>query len=646
MELKMFLMGKTKKSRSLKSKTTLIIIINTICLSIVMLLFNVIYLYSLLKSAFENEIYFSGLIVSNKVDYMLSKKTLEKMTELPEELKNILLINKQLNYAFINNQEGKILYHTDSQMIGNKLDKKIYTYGVLHSGKQFIEVNNNYEMIIPINDQSITIGNIHLGMPLKIIRNGIYPIVMITAGGFIIFAVLIIFLLLLFITKSIIKPISHLSSTMKHITEQMKFDHEIDLIGEGEIKELCGTFNVMIQEIHNYSENLEDLVKDRTAELLEKNQKIQKDLMIAKALQEEVIKTLPQVPELYIDAKYIAMDELGGDVYDIRRIGKFSYSFLIADVSGHGVPAALITTMTKTSFINRGHFSKTTSEICQEVNNDMFALIGDTNYYLTAFYAALDLSNLTLQYTNCGHHKCIVHRAQSGEIIELDTEGFFIGIRFDTVYETKEIQMNIGDKLILFTDGFPEARNSKSEFYENERIINFVKKNGNSKPAEFINSFLDDVNEFCGDYPANDDRAILVMEIRSTIENIDETKKSISPILEDKNASASENDNRDLEMVIKLLGLDSKSLNHQINEAIRKYKRNEVDNSLNMLKNYERYFPNNLRILNCLAVIYYHKKEYQESLEYYLKIKQLDKGNKEAEEIIEKLKKITGSIAD
>ncbi|MCP4134248.1 MAG: serine/threonine-protein phosphatase [bacterium] len=268
-------------------------------------------------------------------------------------------------------------------------------------------------------------------------------------------------------------------------------------------------------------------LREANAELRSKNKKLHNNMEMAKMVQESIIKTIPITPELNIDARYLAMDEVGGDFYDVRRIGRDTYSFMIADVSGHGVSAALITTMAKACFVNHGHFSRTPAKVCGDVNRDVYTVVSGMGYFLTAFYSIFNMKTNELAYTDCGHQKPILYRDGTKEIEELSTEqGLPIGISSSPGFDYKITTFNVNDMLFLYTDGITEARNETGEFYSTGRLMDFVRKNGGRNPGEFLRELMDEIDAFCGERKPDDDRAaLLIKPIKTTTSNGRERKE-------------------------------------------------------------------------------------------------------------------------
>lgn len=186
-----------------------------------------------------------------------------------------------------------------------------------------------------------------------------------------------------------------ISSHIVHSTEKIMegtakiskrdFSYQINLSGQDELSILAGTFNKMTSEIKQYSENLEELVSQRTTELKNANDELKKinlemikELKMAQRVQLSLIpkdNDFPQVSQMAFGSNYTSMESIGGDIYDVFQIDAQHYGFLMADVSGHGVPAALITTMAKVSFTNNSKRTLKPHEVCEHVNKEIYKFI-------------------------------------------------------------------------------------------------------------------------------------------------------------------------------------------------------------------------------------------------------------------------------
>ncbi len=355
-------------------------------------------------------------------------------------------------------------------------------------------------------------------------------------------AMIISVMVLMNVTSSaIVRPVSTLSGEMAEITRAMDFTRRVHVYRKDEIGQLGDNFNKMATEleesftkIREYSENLENMVAARTkdlntanAELKVKNETMDKELFIAQRVQRNILpdsENFDIVDALEFASSYTSMEAIGGDLFGINKIGQTSYGFFIVDVSGHGVPAALITMLAKVSFTTHAHWDIPSGDTCTRVNESIFRMIGDMDHYLTAYFCKLDLTTGVFEYTNCGHHPGIVIRGDSGEMEELDTHGILIGAFEDGMYETKEIQLQEGDRILLFTDGIVEARNEEGVFYDDERLFAYIERHFRRSPSDFVDGLVSEVDEFCGTRPQDDDRAVLLVEFASFMDSPDSGK--------------------------------------------------------------------------------------------------------------------------
>ncbi|OHD08395.1 MAG: hypothetical protein A2Z98_10185 [Spirochaetes bacterium GWB1_27_13] len=364
----------------------------------------------------------------------------------------------------------------------------------------------------------------------------------------------LVLLLNAFLSKFIVKPIELLTKYTKIIAEQpdknnLQFLTELDKYTffskkiKNEIGTLQQTFIKMIEKIENYAdslkktigernnllselelknekiekynEHLEDMVTQRTNELNNKNQELIEDLMIAQKVQLKLIpnaESFPQINNLNFGAHYIAFQRIGGDLYDVIQIDENIYGFIIADVTGHGVPAALISTMLKVSFYTKAKTYKNTALICKEINNEIYSLIGTLEYDLTAFVGIIDLNKNEIQFTNAAHHPAYIYYKDKKDIDRLDTHDTYIGIveGIEFSYLTKKIKN--GDKIIVFTDGLIEAVNENDEPFDDFRLKEHILKYGDINAKEFVNQIINELTIFCGKEKFNDDVAILCID--------------------------------------------------------------------------------------------------------------------------------------
>ena len=255
-------------------------------------------------------------------------------------------------------------------------------------------------------------------------------------------------------------------------------------------------------------------------ELDMKNVELLRELNMAQRVQLSIIPNygvLPKLREIKFGCNYSPMESIGGDLFDIIRVGRNCYGLLMADVSGHGVPAALITTMSKIFFNAHSKYGVSPGSVCEKVHDDIYKFIGDLFYYLTAFYGIINLETGEFQYANAGHQPGLLFRQKSGAIENLEPNGTLIGIFRDPVFKTETIRLEKDDRLLLYTDGIIEAKNLGGEIYSTEKLKEFLACNHKMAADVFVEELMKDVDKFSGGLPPVDDRAVLYLEFVSTI---------------------------------------------------------------------------------------------------------------------------------
>jgi len=277
----------------------------------------------------------------------------------------------------------------------------------------------------------------------------------------------------------------------------------------------------MAWEIEEHRKNLELKVQERTDDLEKamtslriRDDQIQKQLDMASVIQRSMLPDrLDDWNEIKFSVRYNAMEKIGGDFYDIFQLKDNKIGVIIADVSGHGIPAALVTAMAKISFGNAGVLYDSPRRIYQEVNKNIIEHM-KTQDYLTCFMVAID-DDYNVTYSNASHQKAVLLKSDTGEVEYLDTGGLFIGALDEArdTYEEKFTKLNYGDRIILYTDGIPEAQNIEKKEYSNEGFERSILANKDKDLEEYTESLIADVRNYMGEVGSIDDITLLVIEL-------------------------------------------------------------------------------------------------------------------------------------
>ena len=347
------------------------------------------------------------------------------------------------------------------------------------------------------------------------IKRTIYIIIFIS-----LLTVLIVIFFSLSFSKTFTNPIVELKMKLKKICCG-DYDERLDSNKFfGEFVTLSKSFNHMVDTMSNYRNNMEQLVQERTeelnktvAQLTETNEQNRRELAMAQRIQSSLVpKVFPETRLLQFSSKYMPMEALGGDLYDVYQISDKVFSVMILDVCGHGVPAALITTMAKMSFSNNTKRFREPNDVIFNVNNELYDSINGNGDYFTAFYGVIDMEKGMLDFSNAGHNTIFLAHAD-GSIDCLENNGPVVGVVKDLPFQVTSHSLRNGDRLVLYTDGVIEARDEQAALYGEERLMDIIAKNMSLNVKDFTEHVFTDLQAFCGNSPRCDDIALFAIDI-------------------------------------------------------------------------------------------------------------------------------------
>ncbi|HHO75446.1 MAG TPA: hypothetical protein ENN05_03330 [Deltaproteobacteria bacterium] len=253
---------------------------------------------------------------------------------------------------------------------------------------------------------------------------------------------------------------------------------------------------------------------DEKSEIIQgQNKKMIDELKMAGRLQKSL---LPNIYENFngvsVSSKYIPSIHIGGDLYDVVSVGQGMTGFIIADVSGHGVAAALVSSMFKMSFHALAANVASPKILFHILNQEFNPIL--TEDYITSFYLLADRVTSSITFSNAGHPTPLLYKKRTSEIIELDTDGFFLGMFEDGVYEEKTINnIENGDALLLYTDCLLETENDKKEPFGKTRLKKlFARTIEESHGQNVIDRIEAEVRVFNANENFDDDFTVLLLE--------------------------------------------------------------------------------------------------------------------------------------
>jgi sigma-B regulation protein RsbU (phosphoserine phosphatase) len=241
---------------------------------------------------------------------------------------------------------------------------------------------------------------------------------------------------------------------------------------------------------------------------------IENELAIARELQSSTLPTeIPEIASLRINAVYRPATAVAGDFYEFIPVGRNRVGFLIADVSGHGVPAALIAAMIKIamqSLVDRAHAP---GEVLRSLNRIFFGQL--RGQLVSAAYLWLDMETSQALYSAAGHPPLL--RWRQGRMERIESNGLLIGITPESDYPVCKIPFSGGDRFLLYTDGVVEPENAAGDSFGDRRLEEILRRDQARTPAELSDALLAEIRRWQpASVPQQDDITLIVIDVAGT----------------------------------------------------------------------------------------------------------------------------------
>jgi serine phosphatase RsbU (regulator of sigma subunit) len=238
---------------------------------------------------------------------------------------------------------------------------------------------------------------------------------------------------------------------------------------------------------------------------------VQRELDTARRIQESLLpREAPRVQGLEVALRYRPMTAVAGDLYDFAVLGPSRLGILVADVAGHGVPAALVASMVKLAFATQSAEAHDPAALLTSMNRVLCRHV--ERAFVTAVYAVVDTARATVTSANAGHPSLLVGRAD-GRVEAIDERGLVLGFFDQAPYANAERPLFAGDRILLYTDGVPEAQNAHGEFFDSDRLRAWLARDGDA--ASIAESALRDLRRFRGADGFDDDVTLVVARCAS-----------------------------------------------------------------------------------------------------------------------------------
>lgn len=324
--------------------------------------------------------------------------------------------------------------------------------------------------------------------------------------------------LFLWIRKRVVKPINALNNSADAFVKSCR---------EKETPEELTLINADIKthdEMRNLADSLEEMALDVQKSMIslrnetKEKERIDSELRIASEIQQSILPCIfppfPEREEFDIYATMNPAKEVGGDFYDFFMLDDNHLGFVVGDVSGKGVPAALFMVIGKTLIKDYSAFGDSLGDVFTKVN-DLLCEANTSGLFITAFEGILDLTTGELEFVNAGHEKPFIYRAAEEKWELYPTRsGFVLAGMEGMKYKSGKLKLEKGDRIFLYTDGISEAVNSNDEQYGKDRLQKALTDNRKATIEELLPLIRKDVDSFVGGIDQFDDITMLGLNFK------------------------------------------------------------------------------------------------------------------------------------
>ncbi|HCL55928.1 MAG TPA: hypothetical protein DHW82_02845 [Spirochaetia bacterium] len=272
------------------------------------------------------------------------------------------------------------------------------------------------------------------------------------------------------------------------------------------IRRLINQLSSVLRNSKLYSE-----VEKTKNELIEKNRIIFLDIKMARKIQKALLSSeLKEDYPISLFAYYKPQSEIGGDIYDITSLSKNKLRLFLADATGHGIQAALITILIKSEYEKIKNFDLPPDEILKILNNSFAYQYSQLTIFFSCILLDIDFQNGKIEYSSAGHPAQFLIKSEN--ILEIKSKGKLIGLAENAKYTLKTTPFVPSDKLLLFSDGLFEEFNEQGEELLEEGLLKLVKKIQNAPIHELGNYLVSSLEQYIGKGAPQDDITLIGIE--------------------------------------------------------------------------------------------------------------------------------------
>ncbi len=459
------------------------------------------------KKSLENEIKLRGLSLVKNLSNSISDGILTKDELSVSRILADTMNNKGLIYIDVVNKQNLIVGSNNLELTGSEykapqdiIQEKDAEGMVIYAAQDGAKIMDFSSPVLAKG--MIKIATAHLGISYGLIEAVLYDMYRNAA-------IISLLSLILGVAGACFLGIT-ITTPLKTVTRGAKIigtgdlSHRIQVKSGNEIGTLATIINMMTKDLKN------------SQELVVKQEIMDRDIEVARQIQLALLpKKMLAVPGFEVGKYYMPTKEVGGDYYDIKYLAENKYAFMVADVSGKGVPAALVMAMLKSIVDSEASPSVESHVTMKRINERLFPdLKGDM--FITAFYCVMDTDASVLDISSAGHTGGLVFRAATGDVMFYNPRGIPIGTdpgpKFNNIIKNDHVTLSGGDVIVVFTDGITEAMNADHVQYNMKRLISAIKSSCTRSAENITEYIVNDVKKFAGKAEQSDDIALLVLK--------------------------------------------------------------------------------------------------------------------------------------
>ncbi len=261
---------------------------------------------------------------------------------------------------------------------------------------------------------------------------------------------------------------------------------------------------------------LGQMILQRTFENEERLLALDKELEIARRIQLSILpRETPRTSRVNIAARYLPMTAVAGDFYEFLVIDEHRIGILVADVSGHGVPAALIASMVKVAIAAQLPHADDPARIMAGMNQTLCGKL--QGQFVTAAYLFLNFESRTLRYAAAGHPPLLWWRSAERSVESITENGLILGLMPIAAYTAVEREFARGDRFLMYTDGLLEAANAEDEFFGDERVRAGLISGEGMDAEDYATAVVENLRRFAGHDTGrspDDDLTVVVVDVK------------------------------------------------------------------------------------------------------------------------------------